>query len=363
MKSLLKNPIILFIAVLLLPVACSKDKEEKELSAEEAKVELRAASQEMTMTATKAMETPAVSTMMFFMELTGFDDFDMEFKSMLADPGNYRLSEINQLLRDNELPLKKLQNKSFLEDPQNTGIYTYNFQTQEFDLASTSVNYLEVNFPADETAFAQGKNNAALTISNIEFETVTYSDSWGTWEEEVLTRMNILLLVDFAQVLTCDYSAIFNSKGAPTSMNLNIGMAPYEFTMTLTGSGVNYNSTIMFTENSTVIFNSSLDLKYNSDMDEIDHISGFVHVPPLRFDGSVNNAMIEECDENIACMNQYFDVTVKHTKLNRVLGHLEFRTYDDPYWDEQYAMLVVIYQDDSWEFLHEIFELFADMKK
>ena len=363
MRRLLQNLTILIVVSLLLPVACSKDKEEKELSPEEAKIELRAASQEITLTTTNVMEMPAVSTMMFLMLLTDFDDFDIEFKSMLSDPGNYRLPEISQLLRDNELPLKKLQNKSFLEDPQNTGIYTFNFQTEEFDLTSTNVNYLQVIFPANETAFDQENNNAALTISNMEFETVTYSDGWDTWEEEVPTRMDILLVIDSDEVLTCEYTAAFNSEGTPTSMSVNIGMAPYEFTMTLAGSGVNYNSTIMFTGNNAVIFNSSLDLKYNSGSDEIDHISGFIHFPPLRFDGSVNIAMIEECDENIACLNQYIDVRVKHTKLNMVLGHLEFRVYDDPYWEEEYAMPVIVYQDDSWEFLHEIFELFADAKK
>jgi hypothetical protein len=363
MKKLLKNLIILSLALLLLPVACSKDDKEKQLSAEEAKAELRAASQDMTMTFSNVMEVSAMSTMIFFMELAEFDDFDPGFKSLLSDIGKYDLTAKYQILKGNRLQLKKFRTKSFLDEPGNSGVYTYNFQTGQFDLTSTNVNYLRYNFPADEDAYDQEINNASLTISNIEFATVSYTDEWGTWEEEVLTKLNMALVINSAEALTISFNATYSSGGTPTSMSLNMSMPPYVFSMTLNGSGVNYKTTISFTQNSTVILNASLDLKYDQAMEEIERVSGNFHMPPLNFEGSINGSAIDNCEENVTCINQNFNVTVKHTELNSVLGKLEFRNYTDPYWEEEYPALVIVYKDNSWEYLHDVFAFLPDLGK
>ena len=352
MKKLLEKFSILSVIFIFLVVACDKEDEEDFLAADDAKVELRAATQDMMITGLGIMDTPAMYSMEFLMQLAGFDDFGPTVKAGLAQIEKYNLASVNQLLRDGSMPLKT----TGLElDPESTGVYTFNFQGNYFKLTDETVSHLKLLFPANETAYAQGSNNAELMVSNVDFVEITYTDEWDTWTESILTSITATLKIDGTEAMALDYEGTFSSEGTPTSVTASMTMSPYTFTMTLNGSGRNYTSVLMFKHGNDVLVNYNVNLKYNADMDDVDELSGYIQVTPLKFEGSINFALMNACGETIECINDNVDVTVKHVQMKKILGHLEARMREYDRYSEPEP--VIVYEDGTWEFLSDIADL------
>ena len=349
MKKLLEKFTILSAIFIFLLVACDKEDDEDFLSADDAKVELRAATQDMMITGLGIMEVPAMNSMEFLMGLAGFQEFGPTVKAGLAQIEKYNLSSVNQVLRDGSMPLKAT---GLDLNPESIGVYTFNFQGSYFELTNQNVSYLKLIFPSDETAYAQSSNNAELMVSNVGFVEITYTDEWGSWTEQILTSITMSLKINNAEVMALNYQGSFNSEGSPTSVNASMTMNPYTFTLTLTGSGRNYNSAMMFKHGNDVLANYNVNFMYNADMEDIDELSGYIQVTPLKFEGSINFALMDACGETIECINENVDITVKHTQLKSILGHLEARMKEYDRYPEPEP--VIVYEDGTWEFLSDI---------
>jgi hypothetical protein len=345
----MKNKIKLFAALTvvfsMLFVTCKKDKDE--FSAEDAKVELKAASQEIQTNLFDMMDTPAMQSLDFLMGLMPLEgDWKSSLKSAAQDVETINLSSINKLLREN------LQLKIDEIDPEDGGEYTYNFTTGEFDLTDESISYLLIIFPADDVAYANEQNNGSLKLENLVIEEIEFTDEWGTYYEEVLTSIDVTLTIDSQVAMTCSYRATLNNEGLPVSASFSMNMSPYQMTLTQTGSGVNYTSTASLKMGNDVLMSYNLTMKYTASQDDIAEVSGNFQVTPLRFEGNIDEATMNNCSEtDIDCMNNSLDVELIHTKENKVIGNIEFRMYYDAYWDEEYAEPVVVYSDGSWEWL------------
>ncbi len=352
MKKLLKDFVVLTMIFLLLLVSCSKDDEPKVMSSDDAKIEVRAAMQDMMVEAIDVMDAPAMNALMFLMQLMGFDDIDLPLKSMLSKVNKINPAAFNNFVRE-EMQLKNLKNVDF--EPDSHGIYTFNFATSQFQLTNANVNYLQLIFPGDETAYATQSNNASLTISQFTLVEIQYTDDWGTWTEELPANIAISLEVDSDEVFSFNFQASYNANGMPQSVSMSVDMLPVLITMSWNGSGTNYTTAMTVKENNVVVMNWNLNITYSSSMDDIDFVSGYIMAAPLRFDGSINIAGGNNCDDNDAdCINQNIDVQLKQVVLNQVIGHIEFRAYTDPYWGDTYLEPVLVYSDGTWEYLHEI---------
>jgi hypothetical protein len=360
--KIMKNKIRLLtaftIVLSLLFVTCKKDKDE--FSAEDAKVEIRSASQKIQANLSTMMTTPAMQSLDFLMGLMDFeDDWKSSLKSAAQDVETINLISINKLLRENlHLKIDEI-------DPEDGGEYTYNFTTEQFDLTDETISYLLIIFPADDIAYANEQNNGSLKLENLVIEEIEYTDEWDTYYEDVLTSVDATLTVDSQVAMTCSYRATLNNEGLPVSATFNMTMAPYQMTLTQTGSGVNYTSTASLKMGNDVLMSYNMNIKYTAQQDDVDNVSGNFQITPLRFEGNIKAAAMDNCSENdLNCMNNNLDVEVIHTEKNKIIGHLEFRMFYDSYWDEEYPELVIVYSDGTYEWLYVALGLeFEDLKR
>ncbi len=348
--------LVVVFAVLL--VTCKKDKDE--FSADDAKVELKSAGQEIQANVGAMFVEPPMQSMMFLMQLLDFeDDWKSSLKSSAKEVETFNLSAFNKLIRENV----HLKNDGF--DPDEEGEYTFNFDFDEFELTNPNVDYLMFIFPADELAYANEQNNAELKLDNLNIIEVEITDDWGTYYEDVLTSVNATFKIDGQQVMLCDYLAQLNEDALPVSATFNMNMPPYQMNLTHGGSGVNYTSNAEMKHNNDVLLKYNLVIKYTSQQDDIEKVSGNFQISPIRFEGEMNPKALDNCGEtDINCMNNNIDVEVIQASKNKLIGHIEFKMFYDEYWDEEYAEPVIVYSDGSWEWLFIALGLeFDDFKR
>ncbi|MBE0663693.1 MAG: hypothetical protein IH597_14655 [Bacteroidales bacterium] len=341
MKTRISLFSVLLIFLSMSLITCKKDKEE--LSAEDAKIEIRSASQTVQANMNEMMATPAMSSMIYLSELMNMEG---DWKSSAINMEKYNLAVFNKIIRDN------LKDDEI--DPEEGGEYTFNFITEEFDLTDPSLSDLVLLFPADEEAMANEEINGSLKLEDIEFVEIEYTDEWGTYTEQVLTKVKATLKIDNLTVMTCTYNATLNSEGLPVATSITYTMDPYQLTLTQTGSGVNYTSTASLKKDGDVLLSYNLTIKYTADQDDIEKLSGNFQLTPLRFEGEINGTGMNTCSElDVDCMNDHLDVEVIQTENNSIIGHIEFRLFYDTYWEESYPEPVIVYSDGTYEWLFE----------
>ncbi len=337
---------IILLAVFIINFAsCGKDDsgEHTQLSADEAKVEIRAGNQEIMQAMEELMSSPAFITLNF---LTMLMDEEFTLKS--------NLMPILREIEDRQLRAYKemiIENYALYgePDPKTGGIWEYNFNTNEFDLINPNVSYLRLIYPADEEDYNAGQRNAELTISDYEY---IYDD----YEEELPTNLNLELNLHNVLAMSLHYNAIYDAEGIPLSMAIDMEMPPYSLSMSQSETASNLQSHMDFRKNNDILFSYNLQANMTPD-NEVETVSGHFQITPLKFEGYMNEADMYNCGEgDIDCMNDNMDINVIHTTLNALIGHLEFRMFTDE-WDDTYPELVVVYEDGSWEWLDDIFDL------
>lgn len=348
-----KTRILLSLVLVFFLAGCSLFDKDDVLTAEEAKMEIRASGQEITANLEDMMATPAMKAMEYFYELlSDGDDWKSAAKSAARETITYNLKSLNILIRED------LRFNVEKDDDDYYGIYRFNFNTGGFDLVNANVDYLHFIFPSSEAAHISQVHNASLKIDNMRFTTITITDDWETYDEELLTRAKAELVVDNQTLLFFDYESSFNEHGLPVSLEATLSMAPYQFRISQSGSGQNYSSTMSLRKGNETLMSYSLSVRYNETRSEVARVSGHFQLTPLRFEGSINSMGMEDCDyDDVACMNQHLDVSVKHTRLNKKIGHLEYRSFYDTSWDDYDLELYVVYDDGSAEPLADVFDL------
>jgi hypothetical protein len=362
--------IFIFFAFALTFTACNKDdKKETELKAEDAKIELRNASQKITNDMTLMMETPPMKSLNFLSTLMEMEGLKQSLGNLLIQPGKHHLAEFKDLYRNDAAG-----NKSNLAIGD-FGTYQFNYSIDDFELVEASENMLKLLYPADEIAYGNQQNNAELLISNIQTITIeyteTYFDEWsGTWvtetyEETLPTNANLNQKIDGTTQMSGSYSASFTEAGRPTSMNAQLSMAPYDFQMSLTGSGTKYNSGLSFKNNNITLMGYDAEITYASNMEDVEKISGNYLADPLKIEGFANVSAIdnhisqgeESGNFDLDFLNSQLDLELIQTGLNAVIGQIEFRMFTDPYDNTIYPVLAVIYSDGTYEWIDSILEL------
>ncbi len=365
----MKKKLLLFVTLAsILFTACNKekDKELTQLSTESAKVEVRNASQQINGTMNAAMGLPAFSSLNFLFQLTGSGDYlKSSLKSVKPHFGTQWPQNLRKTLKNN--PLKEV---GFDE----LGIIKFNFDTGDFDLVESSTSLLKILYPADQTAYASGTNNAEFTAENLQFQTVTVMEEEWDWqtgqyilvqvEESVPTNAKITQKISNATVLTANYSAAYTSAGIPTSWNVNLNSAPYTFTSDLNGSGSNYSAAVMMKNGTAELMGADLDVQYTGNMEDVEKVSGYYLIAPLKIDGWAKPASITSYMEQLGeqggtfdlnHLNSLIDLRLIHTGANGIIGDVEFRLYTDPDYGEVLPELAVIYSDGTYDWLSEIF--------
>jgi hypothetical protein len=361
---------LIFFAFVLTFTACNKDdKKETELKAEDAKIELRNATQKITNDMSLVMETPSMKSLNFLSGMMNIGDMKKIVGDLMIQPGRRHLAEFKDLFRKDVSG----NNKSLAID--DFGTYQFNFNIDDFELIQTSENMFKLIYPADELAYSNQQNNAELSISNIQMITIeyteTYWDDWtNTWvtetyEETIPTNANLEHKISGTTQMSGSYSASYTDAGRPTTMNAQMTMAPYQFQMSLTGSGTKYNSALSFKLNNITLMGYDAEITYASNMEDVEKVSGNYLVDPLKIQGfanaaAVDNHMIqgeESGNFDLGFLNSQIDLELIQVGLNAIIGKIEFKMFTDPYDNSKYPVLAIVYSDGSFEWLDSIIEL------
>lgn len=333
--------------------ACTLAEKDDPLSADEAKMEIRAASQTISSNMDELRQTQAMQTMGYLIDLLSVHEDGKSFTgSVVSEVTPCRLLSTSQMIADIFL---------FGKDRNNLhecfGTYRYNFNTSAFDLVDGNVNYMHYIFPSNESTRIQKDLNASWKVENMKFTTIFMANDQVDYEEDLLTNANAALVVDNKTILSLEYEAAYNEYGMPTSIELAIIMSPYQLRMSLGGSGQNYSSTMSVRQGGNNMMSYSFSIRYNSEKDDADRISGYLEVHPLRFEGSFNQAGLTGCDDaDMTCRNNNTDILLKHAVINKKIGQLEYRMASEADCDDQCVNLHVVYEDGSSEPFSVIFD-------
>ena len=329
--------------LLVMVSSCKKESSDNTVTPEQAKVEMRAAAQQLTTEMNAMMSTPAMVTLQFLSTLTSNGALKATLEATKVNPAKLTLHEFYAMLRNGQR-LKSTQ-ADFLGSP---GIYQFNFQTTVFDFIEPNPTLIKLIFPANELAYTNQLLNAELVANNLQFS-----------PDSMPTNADLTMKIDLAVVMTGTYITTF-SGGVPTSASISLIMAPYQIQLDFSGSGVNYASTLSMKLNSQEIMGYTMAMKYASDMKSVEQISGSVRMPPIRFDGWVNaQAMIVAMSDStkrldVAYLNSQMGVVVVQTSDDAQLGTLAFKLYTDPETGIKSPQVAVVYSDGSWEWLADI---------
>lgn len=368
MKTQFLFKMFLMVFVLSAFVSCDKDKDKvKDLTADEAKIELRNATQQITGNMNQMMATPAMQSLNFLSVLMGEEGYKTNFKQIWQQPGKIHLAKVKQIF----LP----EGTKSIGGIEGFGVYDYSFEMDDFVLVQAAENSLTLNYPADESAYSSQQNNAQMNVLNIQTTTVVYTETYWdyyleewvteTYEEEVPTRMDVTQKVDGVTLMSASYTASLNETGAPTSFTISMDMLPYSFTASMTGSGNNYRTILSFKENSATLMGYDLTVDYTTGMESIKKLSGNYIADPLKVDGFINydaiDAHMTEAEESgnydLTFLNSQMELALIHIGQNAKLGDLQFKDYIDPEYNETYVNIAIVYADGTYEWLENILEV------
>jgi len=354
MKTKSKFFALFFIFGILCLSFAGCDDDPTPLSPDEARTEMELAYSDLMMNMDLMMQSSAMEAMMMLMNISGFEtDFDMK-------SGAQQVIDQSLKLPDRMFVMGKtvysISNSSLKDEEVPTGVFYYNFDTGEFDLIDDDVDYIEIHFPATDEAYASQQLNAIIRITDLVMEEVIIDDV----TEIVPSKIVMWMEVDGAEVMNLDFQMSVDSEGFPDSVSLVLNMEDYNLTMSFSGSNLNYNTNIIFKESNNTLLDVDLDIMFLEGREDVESVAGYIHLVPIRLDGSVDIASLELC-EDIDCMNNNIDVEVIQTEDNEFIGHLEFRMQYDPEYDEEYPTLVVVYSDGSFDFLDELFDIDFDI--
>jgi hypothetical protein len=98
-------------------------------------------------------------------------------------------------------------------------------------------------------------------------------------------------------------------------------------------------------------------------MEGVEKFSGNYTVSPLKVQGWINVAAIEDHMEtvednggsyNLTYLNSQLDMELIHVALNAKIGDIEFRMFTNTEYNETYPVLAVVYSDGTYEWLDTI---------
>lgn len=347
--------LIVAASLLLAIAACNKDKKVKELDPAQAKVEIRNATQVITTNMDNMMATPAAMSLDFLAQLMDNKSWKSDLKNTLTQPGKITLSKVKNTFRLDAVGNPK--NKEIGD----FGEYRYNFTTGDFDLISPSTNKLKITYPANEQAYNTQQLNAEFLLDNLEYFFFVDPDGY---EEQLPKKFNVSQKINNNTQMSGSYNATYNTSGTPTSVSSQMNMGVYAMQTSMSGSGVNYNTNMSFKESNKDLMGYDLKITYAANMEDVDKVNGYYLIAPLKVEGFMNMAAIENhMDQayttgnyDFNFLNSQIGLKLIQTEQNVQIGKIEFRLYTDPYDGEKYPSLAVIYSDGTFEWLENILE-------
>ena len=336
----------------------------KQLETEDAKIEMEAASSEVSDTKDIMLECTGFSTLNYLMELESGSSFKSGAKSALIFDRENIMEKILRITKENN-GLKSATNK--VEDDEDLyGIFEWDFYEEEFVKKSESETIYRLIFPADETLKSKKQLNAELTIDKLQYVEILSTDEIGgyTTPENYPTSADLMLKVNNVTELTGSFDAGYNETGKATSIDASLESCEYYLDMSLSGSGTDYKSSLSFKMGNELKLGYDMKIKYTSDLEDTESIKGTITMSPVEYDCDIKvkaiTDEIDRADENdtdpdVDVLNSNLKVDVIQIDQKAKIGTVELEEYTDPEWGDTEIRLVVVYKDGSSEELKDIF--------
>ena len=201
---------------------------------------------------------------------------------------------------------------------ENTGTYTWNFDTEDYDYEDNSSDALIFKFPSEVDGTS---NNATLTLTN--YSSVQVANPIDEdYEGDLPTSLDVTLDVDGTTAMTYGFEIDYNSEGIPESVDTDLTVGDFSLIVGITNTKTVVGYDVNFTNGSKTLI--AVSTSVNGDFTEaaIDAADENEDPTEVVTDGSFSLTMLD----------LKFDAEMDFASLWDAVGDLD--TYYDSYDDD-----------------------------
>lgn len=265
---------------------------------------------------------------------------------LLANPHQIPLPGNNVILE-----LAAYSAKGSMELPI-LGVYQYNFNTGRFDLLNPFVEHYEFRFPSSSKKMNAGERDAIFRFDQL----VTYPVNKDCGAvDEVPTRLEASLLIKGEVILEASYRRTLSENGEPSVVTIQMDVPPYSINLNYSGSSNRFNLVAKIRENEEELIGIHMNVDFRAGFIDVDLVNGMIMLGRLKIDGRIKPFDIFGCELDLAQMNNHLQVDVRQASPNKLIGNIQFRTRPDPRLNIDFPELAIVYRDDTYEFLADVF--------
>ncbi len=352
--SVIKKLVHVFLSIGL--SGCFLFQDDDILPVEEARIEMRAAAQEISSNFDRLANTPSIEALLFLKKILPVGtEWVLAMESAIESVSMYSIATINDQSKNSKNTTQILTSTQNLSSKK--GVFQYNFNLDAFDLLNNRVDYLQYIFPGNTEHLINSRLNTALTINNLNIiviaDTVALCNKPGSY----INRVNGQMYIDNQTSLTIDHAAGYNDIGMILSGETKMNAAPYQLSFSQKKAGNVYKALLSFKEIGITFLSYELDQIHANSGDAIEKAYGRFIITPLLFEGEIHPEDLCLCNtDDIVCLNEHINVAVKHTVLKKTIGRLEYRLYASPILQKEIPGLHIIYEDGSSELLSDLIQ-------
>ncbi len=162
------------------------------------------------------------------------------------------------------LPAVVAEDPESLEElfDENTGVFEWNFSTEEFDFTANESGTIVFKFPSDETV---DTNDSELTLSN--YTSVYISSPIDEdYTGDLPTSLDVSVEIDGTEVMSYGFEVDYNNEGIPESLTTSMSMETYSLSVSLTNTNTKVGQSVEFKNNDLVLIGTSFEA--NGDFSE-----------------------------------------------------------------------------------------------
>lgn len=232
---------------------------------------------------------------------------------------------------------------------ENTGIYTWNNATQEWDQISDDSKIM-IKFPTDSSKM--DVNDGVLTVYNFKDEYIDGKQRPTSIIAEFKVSGNLLAKVNYTGSFSSD-------NGYPTAFNSTAFLKPYHLDASAQDGGSSGTANYSFyKENSSPITSSKVTVTFENSVKEKPLLStGYIQYRDLKISQNVNIKALMDANENnielsLQEYNSYINIDLHRSSDDAKIADLEFDTSGDG--------AVIKYADGSIEKPSDVFKPLID---
>ena len=316
----------------------------------------------------------------------------------LADYGNKETSALELLMSLKYAMLSETGNTEIEQEYIDNIAGTYTWDIDGDSLIYEEGSKLIVNFPA---TINSGSNNAVFTVQTFDWTEIT-GDIYDGELVEVPVSISANLKIDGNVEMSLSFTGSYNSEGVPESLNVNLTIGTYVFSLTLSNTTTEASATYLLKHGSTqvvkvtasvngdfseaniednvyteqgdpwcvdynwetgmcieweydewtevnlenILYGASGSIQILDDIQfigEVDVDDLWVAMDEIDYDQDQQDYAQDEAD----AMNEYMDFHVAYITDNVQIAYVDFYVYEDEEWDEYYAEPRLLFEDET----------------